>query len=177
MESSDPDWSDVALRRANVLLVHLGRYDDAIREYERVKGRFTDAKQAIDLATVNTVDNDDFATTGEAASLTCAGNALVGETVIAYGDILFKPPVLDALMAGAGDIVLVCDVLGRGKDHRAAGRIVDLVACTGPRMEDYLDDAPVVLTRIGDTLPPGEVDAEWIGLARLTAAGAQNPEP
>ncbi len=130
------------------------------------------AKRAIDLATVNTVDNDDFATTGEAASLACAGNVLVGETVIAYGDILFKAPVLDALMAGAGDIVLACDVLGRGKDHRAAGRAVDLVACAGPRMEDYLDDAPVVLTRIGGTLPPGEVDAEWIGLARLTAAGA-----
>jgi phosphoenolpyruvate phosphomutase len=113
------------------------------------------AKEAIELATVETIDNDDFAATGEAASLACAADELVGETVIAYGDILFKRLVLDDLMAVEGDIVLACDALGRGKDYREA----------------YLDDEPVLLTRIGSDLAPKDVDAEWIGLAKLSAAG------
>ena len=130
------------------------------------------AKAAIDLATIDTVDNDDFATTGEAASLACAADELVGETVVAYGDILFKRLVLDDLMTADGDIVLACDALGRGKDHRMAGRPVDLVAGSRPCRDDYLDDEPVLLTGIGDALAPADVDAEWIGLARLSAVGA-----
>jgi len=130
-------------------------------------------KEAIDLPSIATADNDDYETTGEVASLACAAERLTGEVVVGYGDILFKRFVVEALMDTKGDIVLVCDALGRGRNRDEAGRLVDLVACSRPFTGDFLDDEPILLTRIGNDLEPGQVDAEWVGLARLSDAGSK----
>jgi len=129
-------------------------------------------KEAIDLPSIATADNDEFADTGEVASLACAGDKIAGDVVIGYGDILFKRFVLDALNDTDGDIVLAADALSRGRDAAGAGRLVDLVGCSRPFTGDFLDDEPVTLTRIGNDLPPAEVDAEWVGLARLSEKGS-----
>jgi len=129
-------------------------------------------KEAIDLPSIATADNDDFAETGEVASLACAADKLAGEVVVGYGDILFKRFVLDALADTAGDIVLAADALSRGRDASEAGRLVDLVGCSRPFTGEFLDDDPVTLTRIGNGLAPDQVDAEWVGLARLSDKGA-----
>lgn len=130
-------------------------------------------KEAIDFASIATADNDDYENTGEVASLACAKDALKGEIVVGYGDVLFRRFVLDALMDTDGDIVLACDALSRGRDHEEAGRLVDLVSCSRPFTGDFLDDDPVMLKRIGNALPSHEVDAEWIGLARLSDEGTK----
>jgi len=109
---------------------------------------------------------------GEVASLACAQDALKGEVVVGYGDVLFRRFILDALMDTVGDIVLACDALSRGRDYEQAGRLVDLVSCSRRFTGDFLDDDPLTLSRIGNALPPGEVDAEWVGLARLSDKGA-----
>ncbi|MHA1537459.1 MAG: phosphoenolpyruvate mutase [Alphaproteobacteria bacterium] len=130
-------------------------------------------KEAIDLASIATADNDGYADTGEVASLVCAEDALRGEVVIGYGDVLFRRFILDALMDAEGDIVLACDALSRGRDFEEAGRLVDLVSCSRAFTGEFLDDEPLTLKRIGNELPTGEVDAEWVGLARLSDAGAK----
>ncbi len=129
-------------------------------------------KEAIDLASIATADNGDFEDTGEVASLACARDALKGEVVIGYGDVLFRRFILDALMDTDGDIVLACDALARGRDFEQAGRLIDLVSCSRPFTGDFLDDDPVTLSRIGNALPPEKVDAEWVGLARLSDEGS-----
>ena len=129
-------------------------------------------KETIDLPSIAVADNDDYADTGEVASLACAQDALKGEVVVGYGDVLFRRFILDALMDTDGDIVLACDALSRGRDFEQAGRLVDLVSCSRPFTGDFLDDDPLTLSRIGNALPPGEVDAEWVGLARLSDEGA-----
>ncbi|MEJ2121923.1 MAG: phosphoenolpyruvate mutase [Alphaproteobacteria bacterium] len=129
-------------------------------------------KDAIDLPSISTADNDAFATTGEVASLACAADKLAGDVVVGYGDILFRRFVLDALNDTPGDIVLAVDALSRGRDAGEAERLVDLVGCSRPFTGDFLDDEPVTLTRIGNDLAPDQVDAEWVGLARLSETGA-----
>ena len=130
-------------------------------------------KDAIDVPSIATVDNDAYETTGEAASLACAIDRLEGPCVVSYGDILFRRHLLDALIAAEGDVVIAVDALQRGKADLDPERVTDLVGCSRRHTSNYLEDeAPVWLRRIGNDLAPAEADGEWIGLAKLSARGA-----
>ncbi|MHA1568477.1 MAG: phosphoenolpyruvate mutase, partial [Alphaproteobacteria bacterium] len=143
--------------------------DGGVRDVTVVRGY---KKDAIAIASIATVDNDDYATTGEVASLARAAEHITGDCVIAYGDVLFKTLILDALLEAEGDIVIAADALSSGRDWRQADRAIDLISCDRKFTGDYLDDDPVMLKRIGNELPPDEVDAEWLGLAKLSPEGA-----
>ena len=143
--------------------------DCGVRDVTVVRGF---AKDMIDVGAIATVDNDDFETTGEAASLACAQARLEGECLVSYGDILFRRYVLDMLFEARGDIVLVADALWRERGERGPERMNDLVSCSRPFTGAYLDDEAVELEGIGPGLEPGEIDGEWIGLIRLSARGA-----
>jgi len=129
-------------------------------------------KEMVNLPTVRTVDNDAFATTGEAATLARAVDRLEGDCVLAYGDILFRQYILDRLRATEGDIVLAVDALARDRDSDSAPPVRDLVSCSSPFRAGYLEDGPVSVTRIGPDLDRDEIDGEWIGLALLRATGS-----
>jgi len=130
-------------------------------------------KEAIDVPSIATVDNDAYETTGEAASLACAIDRLQGPCVVSYGDILFRRHLLDALLAAEGDVVVAVDALQRGRADLDPERVTDLVGCSRRHTGDYLEDeAPVWLRRIGNDLAPAEADGEWIGLVKLSARGA-----
>jgi phosphoenolpyruvate phosphomutase len=130
-------------------------------------------KEAIDVPSIATVDNDAYETTGEAASLACAIDRLQGSCVVSYGDILFRRHLLDTLLAAEGDVVVAVDALQRGRADLDPERVTDLVGCSRRHTGDYLEDeAPVWLRRIGNDLAPAEADGEWIGLAKLSARGA-----
>ncbi len=148
-----------------------------VRDLAVVRGY---AKAAISADTVPAdglvlLDNDDYATTGEVASLLRAEGRLRGETVIVYGDVLFRRYILDALMGVDADIVIAVDALrqraqaARGA-HSAHPR--DLVRADKPFSTSYLDDAPATLQEIG-AVAPGLSTGEWIGLLRLSPHGAE----
>ncbi len=128
-------------------------------------------KEMINLPNISTVNNDAYAESGELATLASAENCLEGETLIAYGDILFRQSVLDELLKAEGDIVLIADAMWRDRDPDPKSRTRDLIACTVPFNNDFLDEAPVHLKQIGPDLEPTKIDAEWIGLAKLSPAG------
>ena len=141
--------------------------DSGIRSITVVRGF---AKAAIALNGIATVDNDRYADTGEVYSLACARHRLDGETIIVYGDVLFRRYILDGLLAADGDIVVVVDALGTLAGARATPR--DLVAAERRFSGNYLDDAPVRLCAVSPHLPMAQSSGEWIGLARFTAQGA-----
>jgi phosphoenolpyruvate phosphomutase len=141
--------------------------DTGIRTITVVRGYH---KEAIALNGVATVDNDRHAETGEVYSLACARQRLDGETIVVYGDVLFRRYILDGLLASEGDIVVAVDALGAGAAARATPR--DLVAAERPFSGNYLDDAPVRLGVVSPDLPTAQITGEWIGLARFTAQGA-----
>jgi phosphoenolpyruvate phosphomutase len=130
-------------------------------------------KEAIDLPSIGTVDNDAYETTGEAASLACAIDRLEGPCVLSYGDILFRRHLLESLLAAEGDVVIAVDALQRNRAEADPQGVSDLVGCSRPYTGDYLEEeAPVWLHRIGNDLAPAQADGEWIGLAKLSARGA-----
>jgi len=126
-------------------------------------------KDAVNVKGVKTVDNDRYDGTGEAYSLAQAADALRGELVVAYGDVLFRNYILESLLSSNADVVLAVDALnlaGRG----LGPRIRDLVMADHPFSGDYLDDGPVQLLRMADDL--GEAaSGEWMGLARFSSTG------
>lgn len=124
-------------------------------------------KETVAADGIETVDNDRHAETGEAFSLACARQLISGETFVVYGDVLFRGYFLDVLMRSEGDIVLAVDA-----SAAARARVRDLVAADRPFEGDYLDDACVHLQEMSSKIAPERIAGEWIGLARLTAAGA-----
>jgi phosphoenolpyruvate phosphomutase len=139
-----------------------------IRDITVVRGY---RKKMINFPAIRTVDNDLFATTGEAASLARAREMLDGECILAFGDTLFRHHVLDQVRDAEGDVVLGVDALWR--DRQTADRTRDLVACSRPFSPDYLDDEPVMVRAISHELPADDIAGEWIGLAKLSARGAE----
>ncbi len=128
------------------------------------------AKEAIALSGIETFDNDDYANTGEVASLACALKRLDGNCIVTYGDILFRRYVLDGLLATPGDIVVGVDAMWR---ERPTGRVRDLAATNKKFSTDYLDQEPVTLKAITDDLPDAQIGGEWVGIVRFSPKGAK----
>ena len=141
-----------------------------IRDVAVVRGY---AKDAIDLPNLTYLDNDSYETTGEAASLAKAMDRLNGDTVIAYGDIMFRRYMLEGLLDIEGDIVLTVDAMWRERTDRSEGSGRDLIKCSRAFSPSFIEDEPVLFESILDY--PNNADdrtGEWIGIARLTAKGA-----
>lgn len=138
-----------------------------IRDIAVVRGAL---KDAVTLKGVQTIDNDRHAETGEAFSLACADDMIDGETIVVYGDVLFRDYILEGLLETPGDIVLTVDASG-GK-AKPAGTPRDLVVTDRPFSGDYLDDLSVHLMSMSADIPPEAMMGEWIGLARFSAQGA-----
>ncbi|MBM3565719.1 MAG: phosphoenolpyruvate mutase, partial [Alphaproteobacteria bacterium] len=130
-------------------------------------------KEVINFPSIDMVDNDLFMASGEATSLACAIDRLKGETLIAYGDILFRHHILDQLFAAEGDIVVTVDALWRERQSESRNWVRDFAECTRPFSPTYLDDEPVHLRRIASDLAEDKVGGEWMGLAKLGARGAE----
>ncbi len=153
------------LRRQMAMLNSAG-----VRDVTVVRGY---KKEAIDLVSISTVDNDRFAETGELYSLNCARDALNQATLVTYGDILFRDYMLDALLRAEGDIVIVADALWQDREQSADGLVRDLVVGDHPFSTDYLDDTPVNLLEAGNGVDRDSATGEWVGLLKLSEEGAK----
>ena len=122
--------------------------------------------EAIQADGITVVDNAAFAETGEAASLACAMSRLHGETVVVYGDVLFRRYILDGLLESRADITVVVD-----STRRNAANPRDLVAADRRDTWDHPDEATARLTAVG--ADPAEACGEWIGLMHLSKRGAE----
>jgi phosphoenolpyruvate phosphomutase len=122
--------------------------------------------EAVDVPGARYVDNVDFATTGEAWSLAHAEEALVPGTLIAFGDIVLKRYIVQALLeeAGAG-ITLAVDSALAGAD------VPDRVRADQPDTGRFTFDE-VGLRAIGDSVSAPESHGAWIGLLHLGSEGA-----
>ena len=144
--------------------------EEKIREIAVVRGY---KKETVNLPSIDYVDNDRYMVTGEAATLACAEKFLKGDCLISYGDVLVRHYILPLLINAEGDIVLAVDALWRERDPDPRSHVRDLVHGSHPFRSGYLDDDPVALLRIGRDLDATDVHGEWIGLAKLSATGAE----
>lgn len=122
--------------------------------------------RAGELAPVRFVDNRDWQDNNILESLFCAGAELDGPVLLTYSDIIFTPEVVGRLMASDGDIALVIDrdfrdvYQGRTDHPLEEAEVADL------------DDSGAVANVGKRALPAERAWGEFIGLARLSAAGA-----
>lgn len=144
--------------------------EEKIREIAVVRGY---KKETVNLPSIDYVDNDRYMVTGEAATLACAEKFLKGDCLLSYGDILFRHYMLPLLINAEGDVVLAVDALWRERDPDPRSHVRDLVQGSRPFRTGYLDDDPVKLQRISRELDANDVHGEWIGLAKLSANGAE----
>jgi phosphoenolpyruvate phosphomutase len=129
---------------------------------------------AIDAAGIKLVVNERYAHSGELASLACAVDALQADTVIAYGDLLFRSYVLRALVESHADFSLVVDSSPTGANNRT---VRDFAYCS--RGDDRgLFGAPVLLERVAsaadtqDLAVAGkEAHGRWIGMLKVSRLG------
>ncbi|HEX2676276.1 MAG TPA: phosphoenolpyruvate mutase [Polyangiales bacterium] len=133
-----------------------------IRRIAAVRGY---RKEAVDLANIQYFDNDDYANSGELASLYAARDFLKGDLVIAYGDIVFDDFILGNLLKQDDALSLAVDggwkVRGRGDSKR------DLVATSGAY--DPLGKTSCKLQAIGPSVKKADASGEWIGILSLKA--------
>ena len=118
---------------------------------------------------ITVVENPDFDSTSEVASLACAQDRLNGETVVAYGDILFRRHILDDLLLSKADITMVIDSRG----SRESAHSGDLAMCSRPYNSEFLDESQSTEFVAMGRENAERIDGEWIGLMRLTEKGAK----
>ena len=128
-----------------------------------VRGHRADA---IDVPGARFVDNPDFASTGEAYSLSLAEGDLGAGTLVSFGDIVLKRHLIQALLEEADDgITLAVDSALAGSDD--TDRMLADRADTG---RFSLDE--VQLRAIGEAVAPAQSHGVWIGLMHLGRDGA-----
>jgi phosphoenolpyruvate phosphomutase len=134
--------------------------------------------EAIDTADIKLKVNERYAETDELASLGCAAQDLESDTIISYGDILFRSYVLRDLADSKADFTVVVDSLGSAPGDRT---IRDSAYCSRNDDRD-LFGTRVLLARVtskadpdGGARDPAERPAapqgQWIGLLKVGARG------
>jgi phosphoenolpyruvate phosphomutase len=129
---------------------------------------------AIDPAGIRLVVNERYAQTDELASLACAIDKLETDTVIAYGDLLFRSYVLRDLLESKADFSVVVDSSSADVSNRT---VRDFAYCT------HSDDRGLfgtqvylkrVVSRADAKQEPGkgeEPQGRWIGMLNVSRAG------
>jgi phosphoenolpyruvate phosphomutase len=112
--------------------------------------------------------NERHAQTGELTSLACAVDALDSDTVISYGDLLFRSYVLRDLVDAKADFSVVVDSLPMGVSNRT---VRDFVYCS--RGDDRgLFGTPVLLERVtGEADSARRPQGRWIGMLNVSRQG------
>src|SRR5882724_8940342 len=127
---------------------------------------------AIDTAGIKLVVNERYAQTGELASLACAVDALESDTVIAYGDLLFRSYVLRDLVESKADFAVVVDSSPSASSNLT---VRDFAYCSRPD-DRGLFGTPVLLKRVTSGKQPAAdstepVSGRWIGMLNVSRAG------
>jgi phosphoenolpyruvate phosphomutase len=134
-----------------------------IRDITVVRGF---ARDAVAFPGIKTVDNADHASTKELHSLYTARDAIKGNTVISYGDIVFRDNILHELINSESDISVIVDA---DTSHRNG--YIDFVATDKPWSRAAFNPS-VALKQMSAKLAPETAQGEFIGLWKVNAKGA-----
>ncbi len=124
--------------------------------------------EAIDTAGIKLARNERYAQTNELASLACAVNALDNDTVISYGDLLFRSYILRDLVESDAEFSVVIDSSPASEN----ASVRDFAWCSAGDDRGLFGNK-VYLQRVSSdeasqaTAPGGR----WIGLTSVRGAG------
>ncbi len=129
---------------------------------------------AIDTAGIKLVVNERHEHTGELASLACAAGSLQNDTVISYGDLLFRSYIVRDLVESEAAFSVVVD----SSDTQAVNRSVRDFAWCSAADDRGLFGNKVLLRRVSSVendAPAGAAakvpHGRWVGLLNVRGAG------
>ena len=128
---------------------------------------------AIETAGIKLVVNQRHAETGELASLACAVDALQTDTVISYGDLLFRSYVLRDLVESTADFSVVVDSSLSGSHNQT---VRDFAYCSGDD-DRGLFGQQVLIQRISSgadaaaAVSSDPAQGRWIGMLNVRGPG------
>lgn len=143
-------------------------YDHDIKDISIVRGY---KKEAFKFPNIKYIDNDNYESTSELASLYLAKKEIMDHTVISYGDILYRKYILSRLLEEKGDVTIVVDanIEKRSPDYQG-----DFVQCSRAHSSNY-NEAPAELKGIqfGKASDNKGAHGEWIGLVKTNKVGSE----
>jgi len=124
-------------------------------------------KEAIDLPSLRYVDNDEYSETSELVSFQKAliGINLNKDLFVSFGDVLFKPYLLQLMDDFEDDVVIVVDT--QWQDSVNKERAADYVHCSEPHSRDSYSHE-IFLKVAAENLDPKLIDGEWMGVAKFS---------
>ncbi|TXI82358.1 MULTISPECIES: phosphoenolpyruvate mutase [unclassified Cupriavidus] len=127
--------------------------------------------KAIDAAGIKLAVNERYAQTGELASLACAADSLTTDTVIAYGDLLFRSYILRDLVESEAPFSVVVDSSQTAPSNQS---VRDFVWCSASDDRD-LFGRKILLRAVSDDEKGGDgaPHGRWIGLLNVRGAGVE----
>jgi phosphoenolpyruvate phosphomutase len=127
------------------------------------------AKEKICHSNLKYIDNVEFETTKELSSLSLAMSEIKENTVISYGDILFKEYILNELLNDDSDITIIVDADTKINSNDSSR---DLVKTDLPYSKlSFLKKTK--LLELSPSLEKNEVMGEFIGLWKVNQNGAK----
>jgi len=128
--------------------------------------------EAIDSQGVKLVVNDDWEKGSELGSLVCALDSLSDDTVLIYGDLLFRSYILNNLLDWEADLLVVVD---SSPLDEALGNTNDLAYCSAAD-DRAMYQQKVSLEQISsDANWQGrQPNGRWIGMLRARGPGRQH---
>lgn len=123
------------------------------------------AKEKIQMPNIKVIDNDDYHDTSELYSLYLALNEIKKDTIISYGDLVFKSYILNDLLNDPNDITIVVDA-----DFEVNQNYHDYVITNQPYSKrNFLMDTR--LEKIGPDLNEDLINGEFIGIFKTNEKG------
>lgn len=129
-------------------------------------------KEAVTLPNLTYVDNEDFADTGELASLLKALRSRKGpaqSTIISYGDVLFNKYIPQTLCQETDDCVIFVD--SNWQEQSSYARLGGFTECSLPNSRKAFN-AKISLKRLGDGIPQDAIHGVWMGFLKVSPAAA-----
>lgn len=127
---------------------------------------------AIDTSGIRLVVNEKHEQTGELASLACAAKSLTADTVISYGDLLFRSYILRDLVETSSEFSVVVD----SSQHREPGAPSSDFAYCSTADDRALFGQKVWLDSVTSSSGPanaGVPQGRWMGLLNVRGAGRE----
>ena len=123
-------------------------------------------KEAINFPELNYIDNDDYEITSELSSFQKAIDQANGDIFCSFGDVLFKPYLLELMDDTEDDMVIVADT--QWEDSVNKDRAADYVCCSEPHSRANYGDS-IFLQSASESLDQGSIHAEWMGIIKISS--------
>jgi len=125
------------------------------------------AKEKVTATNIKTIDNNDYKVTKDLYSLYLAKDKITENTVISFGDIMFKEYILNELLNDSSAITIIVDA-----DWSSEGQNIDYVQTNIPYSKKVFA-APVAFVFMSNTMKEKDINGEFIGLWKVSDKGSE----